>query len=90
MLNCRFNRTSKKFYAQGHNSNSAGRKHTSTQIKTKVIEEKKKFLASTEVWTQDPWFTRPVLCHWAIEADDDIGPISWKLIRGHNAAMLLR
>ena len=26
--------------------------------------------ASTEVWTQDPWFTRPVLYHWAIEADD--------------------
>ena len=29
----------------------------------------KKILASSEVWTHDPWFTRPVLCHWAIEAD---------------------
>ena len=24
--------------------------------------------ASSEIWTHDPWFTRPVLCHWAIEA----------------------
>lgn len=24
--------------------------------------------ASREDWTLDPWFTRPVLCHWAIEA----------------------
>ena len=27
-----------------------------------------KFPASCEVWTHDPWFTRPVPCHWAIEA----------------------
>ena len=26
------------------------------------------FTASREDWTLDPWFTRPVLCHWAIEA----------------------
>ena len=24
--------------------------------------------ASCEDWTHDPWFTRPVLCHWAKEA----------------------
>ena len=24
--------------------------------------------ASNENWTHDPWFTRPVLCLWAIEA----------------------
>ena len=32
--------------------------------------EKKAFFthASREDWTLDPWFTRPVLCHWAIEA----------------------
>ena len=29
---------------------------------------KSKRIASCEVWTHDPWFTRPVLCHWAIEA----------------------
>ncbi len=28
----------------------------------------KKYFASCEVWTHDPWFTRPVLYHWAIEA----------------------
>ena len=28
-----------------------------------------KDLASNENWTHDPWFTRPVLCHWAIEAE---------------------
>ena len=28
-----------------------------------------KIYASSESWTHDPWFTRPVLCHWAIEAD---------------------
>ena len=31
--------------------------------------QKKKITASSEDWTHDPWFTRPVLCHWAIEAD---------------------
>ena len=25
--------------------------------------------ASREDWTLDPWFTRPVLYHWAIEAN---------------------
>ena len=30
--------------------------------------EKKYYTASREDWTLDPWFTRPVLCHWAIEA----------------------
>ena len=25
-------------------------------------------IASCEDWTHDPWFTRPVLCHWAKEA----------------------
>ncbi len=29
---------------------------------------KKIELAPSEVWTHDPWFTRPVLYHWAIEA----------------------
>ena len=28
----------------------------------------KNFTASSGSWTHDPWFTRPVLCHWAIEA----------------------
>ena len=28
----------------------------------------KKITASCEDWTHDPWFTRPVLCHWAKEA----------------------
>lgn len=28
----------------------------------------KKKAASCEVWTHDPWFTRPVLYHWAKEA----------------------
>ena len=32
-------------------------------------KKKKKHTASSESWTHDPWFTRPVLCHWAIEAD---------------------
>ena len=32
------------------------------------IEKKNWFDASSEVWTHDPWFTRPVLYHWAIEA----------------------
>ena len=27
-------------------------------------------IASSEVWTHNPWFTRPVLYHWAIEASD--------------------
>ena len=27
-----------------------------------------KITASCEDWTHDPWFTRPVLCHWAKEA----------------------
>ena len=31
--------------------------------------------ASSEVWTHDPWFTRPVLCHWAIEA---LLSVMWK------------
>ena len=30
----------------------------------------KKMFASTEDWTQDPWFTRPVLYHWATEAHE--------------------
>ena len=35
-----------------------------------IIDPKfiKKINASREDWTLDPWFTRPVLCHWAIEA----------------------
>ena len=28
----------------------------------------KKMFASNEDWTHDLWFTRPTLCHWAIEA----------------------
>ena len=28
----------------------------------------KVFCASNEDWTHDLWFTRPTLCHWAIEA----------------------
>ena len=28
----------------------------------------KKSTASCEDWTHDPWFTRPVLYHWAKEA----------------------
>ena len=35
-------------------------------------ENNKKYFpltASREDWTLDPWFTRPVLYHWAIEAD---------------------
>ncbi len=35
----------------------------------KESEKKEKNNASSESWTHDPWFTRPVLCHWAIEAD---------------------
>jgi hypothetical protein len=30
--------------------------------------QKKKNIASCEDWTHDPWFTRPVLYHWAKEA----------------------
>jgi hypothetical protein len=33
---------------------------------------KKSWLASCEVWTHDPWFTRPVLYHWAKEATDSV------------------
>lgn len=32
------------------------------------LELKKNVIASCEDWTHDPWFTRPVLCHWAKEA----------------------
>ena len=35
------------------------------------MEKGKKYTASSESWTHDPWFTRPVLCHWAIEAFDE-------------------
>lgn len=33
----------------------------------------RKISASCEVWTHDPWFTRPVLCHWAKEASAKSG-----------------
>ena len=33
----------------------------------------KKIIASCEDWTHDPWFTRPVLCHWAKEAILELG-----------------
>ena len=32
------------------------------------MRKKKEKTASSEIRTHDPWFTRPVLCHWAIEA----------------------
>ena len=31
--------------------------------------ERKRWDAPCEVWTHDPWFTRPVLYHWAKGAD---------------------
>ena len=31
-------------------------------------KKRKKSIASCEDWTHDPWFTRPVLYHWAKEA----------------------
>ena len=35
----------------------------------KMIGYEKRFpTASCEDWTHDPWFTRPVLYHWAKEA----------------------
>lgn len=34
----------------------------------KVFCSKFDIAASCEDWTHDPWFTRPVLCHWAKEA----------------------
>ena len=36
--------------------------------------------ASREDWTLDPWFTRPVLCHWAIEAYRRNGRVHYKII----------
>ena len=33
-----------------------------------IIFFAKKLFASNEDWTHDLWFTRPTLCHWAIEA----------------------
>ena len=33
-----------------------------------IIFFEKKMFASNEDWTHDLWFTRPTLCHWAIEA----------------------
>ena len=36
--------------------------------------------ASREDWTLDPWFTRPVLCHWAIEAYKWNGRVHYKII----------
>ena len=36
-------------------------------------KEEKNHNASCEVWTHDPWFTRPVLCHWAKEAHENWG-----------------
>ena len=38
------------------------------------------YVASSEVWTHDPWFTRPVLCHWAIEAYRRNGRVHYKII----------
>ena len=38
------------------------------------------FTASREDWTLDPWFTRPVLCHWAIEAYRWNGRVHYKII----------
>ena len=38
-------------------------------------------IASTEDWTQDPWFTRPVLYHWATEASGSSRPIKNDLKR---------
>ena len=32
--------------------------------------------ASNEDWTHDLWFTRPTLCHWAIEAPDEWLPLT--------------
>ena len=32
--------------------------------------------ASNEDWTHDLWFTRPTLCHWAIEAPAEWLPLS--------------
>ena len=37
--------------------------------------------ASNEDWTHDLWFTRPTLCHWAIEAD--VICSEQKIVRGH-------
>ena len=33
-----------------------------------IPTEAKTHFASNEDWTHDLWFTRPTLCHWAIEA----------------------
>ena len=48
-------------------------------------------VASNEDWTHDLWFTRPTLCHWAIEAPAEWLPLSVqqdtigrsKVSRGH-------
>ena len=37
---------------------------TRTMAPLKIV-----MVASCEVWTHDPWFTRPVLYHWAKEAN---------------------
>ena len=35
-----------------------------------------KSFASNEDWTHDLWFTRPTLCHWAIEAPAEWLPLT--------------
>ena len=39
-----------------------------TKILWKVLRFQENNVASNEDWTHDLWFTRPTLCHWAIEA----------------------
>ena len=45
-----------------------------------IIFFAKKLFASNEDWTHDLWFTRPTLCHWAIEALHELNEHSWNFL----------
>ncbi len=52
----------------------------------------KRVCASCEVWTHDPWFTRPVLYHWAKEAghEDSKFTYRWNILNWTNIESILR